>query len=124
VQRDVVVHQEDRPRPVIARVADVGQDAVESEGVKVPPAHLDDRAEAAIERATARGLDDIDLLAEELVAPENAGIALRGPDLSVRGAVDCAVRVVVEGIARSVREPRDGVEAVAPFERSYELAED
>ena len=53
VQRDVVVDEEDGPRAVVPRVADVGQDPLERVGVEVASAHLDDRAEAAVERAAA-----------------------------------------------------------------------
>src|SRR5215510_1734437 len=81
----------------IARAADVGQDPVEGEGVEVAPAHLDDRAEAAIERAAARGFHHVDLAPQELVALQNARIALRRPDLAVDETVDRTVRIVVEG---------------------------
>src|SRR5262249_450544 len=45
VQGDVVVDEEDRPGAVRARVANIGDDAVEVVGVEIAPAHLDDRAE-------------------------------------------------------------------------------
>ena len=51
---------------------DVGHDAVDAVRMEVPAAHLDDRAEAAVERAAARRLDDVDLPAEERVAAQHA----------------------------------------------------
>ena len=72
VERDVVVDQEDRARAAAPRVGDVRQDAREVEGVEVAPAHLDDRAEAAVVGAAARGLDDVDRPAEEGVAGQDA----------------------------------------------------
>ena len=123
VQRDVVVHQEDRPRPVLAGIAEVGQDAVEGEGVEVAPAHLDDRAEAAIERAAARGFHHVDRPAEKLVALKDAGASIRWPDLAVGQTVDRTIRVVVEGAAHPVREPGDAVESAASLERPHQLAE-
>ena len=75
VERDVVVDQEDDLRAVIARVGDVGDHASHLAGVEVPAAHLDDRAEAAVERAPARGLDHVHRIAEERVPLQHA----RGP---------------------------------------------
>src|SRR4029453_8805405 len=103
VQRDVVVDQEDRPRSVIARVADVSQDAVEGEGMEVAPAHLDDRAKAANESTAARGFHDVDLTPQKLVAAQNASVALRRPDLAVGEAVDRTVGIFVEGARRPGR---------------------
>ena len=60
---------------MIARVGDVGDHASHLAGVEVPAAHLDDRAEAAVERAPARGLDHVHRIAEERVALQHA----RGP---------------------------------------------
>ena len=53
VDRDVVVHDEDRARPPGARVPDVVEHAVDGPGVEVAAAHLDDRAEAAVVGAPA-----------------------------------------------------------------------
>ena len=53
VERDVVVDDEQGPGAAITAVADVVEDAVEVVGVEVAAAHLDDRAEAAVERAAA-----------------------------------------------------------------------
>jgi len=73
---------------------DVGQDAVEGEGVEVAPAHLDDRAEAAIERAAARGFHHVDLPARTR-SLQDAGVTIRRPDLAVAEAVNGTIRVVV-----------------------------
>ena len=51
---------------------DVGEHALDRIRVEVAAAHLDDRAEAAVEGAAARGLDDVDLPAEQRVAGEHA----------------------------------------------------
>ena len=72
VERDVVVHQEDRPGAVSPRVGDVGQHAVDRIRMEVAAAHLDDRAEAAVEGAPARGLDDVHRPAEQRVAVRHA----------------------------------------------------
>ena len=61
-----------RSGAAIAGIADVGDDAIDREAMKVAPAHLDDRAEAAVERAAARGLDDIDRTSHHGVAGEHA----------------------------------------------------
>ena len=53
VERDVVVHEKDGPRATRPGVGDVRDHAVDREAMEVPPAHLDDRAEAAVERAAA-----------------------------------------------------------------------
>src|SRR5262245_30194985 len=64
VKRDVVVHDEERPGTTVPRVANVRQDPIEGVDVEVASAHLDNRAEAAVEGAAARGLDHVDLPAE------------------------------------------------------------
>ena len=87
LRRDVVVDDEDGARAVVAGVANVGQHAVERVGVEVAAAHLDDRAEAAIEGAAARGLDHVDLPAQHGVAAEHAGVALGQADLVAFEAV-------------------------------------
>ena len=68
VERDVVVDEEDRLGAVRARVRDVGQHALDRVGMEVAAAHLDDRTETAVERAAARGLDDVHLPPEQRVA--------------------------------------------------------
>ena len=80
------------PRAFASR--DIGEHALEREGVEVPAAHLDDRAEAAVERAAARGLDDIHLAAEHRVAAEHARGAVRQGDLLSRQPAHRPVRVV------------------------------
>ena len=54
--------------------------AVDREAVEVAAAHLDDRAEAAVERAAARGLDDVDRAAHQRVAGQHARSAVRRPN--------------------------------------------
>ena len=123
VQRDVVVHQENRPRPMIAGVADVRQDPVEGEGVEVAAAHLDYRTEATVEGAAPRGFHHIDRSPEEGVAAKDAGAPVRRPDLAVREAVEGAIRVVEECVPLAVGEARDALEAVPALQRPHQLAE-
>ena len=78
-------------RAAAARVGDVGQHPFDAEGVEVASAHLDDRAETAVERAAARRFDDVDLAAEQRVALEHARRAIGQ----------------LERIGRQVRDRRD-----------------
>src|SRR5215467_10103737 len=50
--------------------------------MEIAPSHLDDRAEAAVERATAGRLHDVYLPADHGVARENASIPIGTPDLT------------------------------------------
>src|SRR5689334_11318830 len=77
VERNVVVHQKDRLRSMRLGVSDVGQDPIEYVSVEIPPAHLDDGAEAAIEGAPARRLDDVDLATKQCVSTKDAGVPVR-----------------------------------------------
>ena len=85
VERDVVVDEEDRARAAGPRVGDVRQHAGEIERVEVAPAHLDDRAEAAVVGAAARRLDDVDGAAEERIAGQHARAAVRQRQARRRG---------------------------------------
>ena len=66
---------------------DVGDHALDRRTMKVPPAHLDDRAEAAVERAAAGRLDDVDLAAHHRVAGEHARCAARQAGARRRSSV-------------------------------------
>ena len=84
VERDVVVDQKDRARAARSGVGDVGDDALDRKAVEVASAHLDDRTEAAVERAAARSLDDIDGTAEHRIAararaPRGSGGRIASP---------------------------------------------
>ena len=79
--------------PRAARVGDVGEHAVEAEGLEVAAAHLDDRAEAAVVGAAARRLDDIDGPAEEGVAAEHARGTIRQRDRPVVQTADVPRRL-------------------------------
>ena len=114
-ERDVVVDEEDGPRAAATRVADVGEDALDRIGVEVAPAHLDDRAEAAVERAAARGLHDVDLASEQRVAAEHAGRAVRRPDRRRRSDWPTgAIGVVEELVAVAERQAGDLRRARSP----------
>ena len=123
VERDVVVHQEDGARAVVARVADVGQHAVHGVRVEVAAAHLDDRAEAAVERAAARRFDDVDLASEERVALEHARAAVGQANRVGGQAENGARRVADPGPGRPVRQAGDPAKILAPFEFPQQLAE-
>src|SRR6266478_8379437 len=82
IERDVVVDQEDGLRPMGPRIADVSQDPIEGIRVEIAPAHLDDRAEAAVERAPPGRLHDVHLAANHGIARENAGIPIGRLDLT------------------------------------------
>ena len=124
VERDVVVDEEDRPRAVAARVGDVGQHAVDAVGVEVAAAHLDDRAEAAVVGAAARGLDDVHLAAEQRVAAEHARGAVRQPQRLGREPRDRPVGVVHEAVRASGTTGRRSPSSGAfRFERAQQLAE-
>src|SRR5439155_3850770 len=99
VQRDVVVDEKDRSGAVGAGVADVREHPVERERVEIAPAHLDDGAEATVEGAAPRGLDDVDLAPHPRVAPEYPRGPVREPDLAARQARDRPVGVVDEVVA-------------------------
>ena len=78
VQRDVVVDEKDRARAAPPGIGDVRHHALDRPRVKVAAAHLDDRAEAAVVRAAARGLDDVHGPAEQRVSRRAARAARRG----------------------------------------------
>ena len=133
VERDVVVDQEDRARPAAARVGDVRQDAREVEGVKVPAAHLDDRAETAVVGAAPGRFDDVDGPAQEGIAGQDAGGAVRqlevsivetahGPRRRVREATCPEPRRGVGGRG-TIAQPWDPAGIVAHRERAQERAE-
>jgi hypothetical protein len=79
IQRDVVVDEKDRPGAAAPRVRGVGRDAFDRVRVEIAAAHLDDGAEAAVERAAPRRFDHIDLAAEERVSAEHASAPIGQP---------------------------------------------
>ena len=111
--------------PRAARVGDVGDHARRSEAVEVAPAHLDDRAEAAVEGAAARGLDDVDLAAEQRVAGEHAGAAVRQLDVGSSRPADRARRGVCANAVgrRRYDSPAIAASRRAVLERAQQLAE-
>ncbi len=123
VERDVVVHDEHRAGPVLARVADVGDHPLEPAAVEVAAAHRDDRAEAAVERAAARGLDRVDGLPEQGVAAEHAGRPIRQPQRVVLQRPDRPGRVVAEAAVGPERQPLDAAERPPRLERAQKLRE-
>ncbi len=111
VQSDVVVDQKNGARAVIAGVANVGQHAVERVSMEVAAAHLDDRTEAAIEGAAARGLDYIHLPAEQRVSLEHARIAVRRADFLVFKPVRRPRGIMHPALAVPVRKATDVLDA-------------
>src|SRR5574337_315075 len=99
IEHDVVIDDEDRPCAVVTGIADVRNHPVKRVGVEIPAAHLDDRAEAAIERTAARGLDDIDLSPECGVSAEYPRVAVRQSYLATFQVADRSVRIVTEAVA-------------------------
>ena len=90
--------------------------------MKVAAAHFDDRAEAAVEGAAARGLDDVDLPSEQRVARQDAGGAI-GQAQRIRGEPHHgAVGVVDEAVARTPRQAGDVIGRAAVLERAEQLA--
>ena len=77
VERDVVVDKEDRACAAGPRVRDVVDHPRHGKAVEVAAAHFDDRAEAAVEGAAARRLDDVHLPAEHGVAGQHTRVAPR-----------------------------------------------
>jgi len=96
VERDVVVDDEDGTGTATARVLNVGDHVPERKPVKVSPTHLDDRAEAAVERAPARCLDDVHAPAEHRVAGQHPGRAVRRSDRSLLDRRDGPTRRAAE----------------------------
>src|SRR5438552_7011903 len=87
-----------------ARITDIREHPFDWIRVKVAAAHLDDRAEAAVERAAARGFDDIHPAAEQRIAAEHARIAIRQPQALGGERNDWRCRVVNETLCRPVRQ--------------------
>ena len=108
-----------RRRAVGARVADVVEHAAEVEDVEVAAAHLDDRAEAAVEGAAARGLDHVHLPAQQRVAraarARRGAAGLSSPSSRRRTG---AVGVGVEAVALAVGEARRCPQGAAPASRA------
>ena len=122
VQRDVVVDEEHAPRAPASCVADVVDHAIDREAVEVAPAHFDDRAKAAVVRATARRLDDIGLPAEQCVAAQHPRAPCRWSDLACRQVGHRTGRVVDEPRAVVEREPAYSVIRAAGLEAAEQLA--
>jgi len=122
VERDVVVDDEDGARAPAAGVGDVGDDAWNREAVEVPPAHLDDRAEAAVERAAARRLDDVHLAAEHRVAGEHARIPLRRRDRAVLDGDDGPGWRLDEDVALAKPQAGDRRQRTLSIQRAQQLA--
>jgi len=122
VQRDVVVDDEDGPRAAAPRVGDVGNHPRDWKAVEVPPAHLDDRAEAAVERAAARRLDDIHRPPHHRVAGEHPRLALRRRNRVLLDGRDGPGRRLHEHVALAKPQTRNGGQGALQIERTQQLA--
>src|SRR5262245_19285080 len=98
VKRDVVVDDEDRSRAVISGIADICDDPIKRISMEVPASHLDDRAEAAIVGASARGFDHIHLPPENRVAFEHPSIAIGQIYLTAFETIHWSLRIVIEAV--------------------------
>ena len=113
------------PAPCAPRVGDVGEHALDRIRMKVAAAHLDDRAEAAVERAAARGFDDVDRPAEQRVA-----VSTRASRFGSRSGSDASGITGRAGMWRTrpsaVRNDSPAMPAKRSrpfFERAQQLAE-
>ena len=104
VEGDVVVDEEDRLGAVPLRIGNIGKDPLDWVGMEVAAAHLDDRAEAAIEGAAAGRLDDVDAPSEQGVAAQHARTAIRQPQALRGERYDGRRRIVHELAAAPERE--------------------
>ena len=123
VERDVVVDDEDRPRAAASRIADVVDHAFHREAMEVASAHLDDRTEAAIERAPARRLDHVHVAAHHRIAGQHA----RGPiwrlQRSVLNGRDGSRRGLLKAVRVTKPESCHPIEGGPLVERPDELPE-
>ena len=77
--------------------------------MKVAAAHLDDRAEAAVVGAAARGLDDVDLPAEQRVAVEHARGAIGQLQPFVSSRITGRSGLCTKPVRRRYERPADRV---------------
>ena len=102
---------------------DICENALDGPRVEVPSAHLDDRAEAAVEGAAARGLDDIDRAADERIAVQHTRGAIREANLLAGQRAHRPRRRPHEPARRPVRNPGNGLDTAPPLEGADQLAE-
>src|SRR5262247_2114916 len=74
--------------------------------MEIAPSHLDDRAEAAVERATAGRLHDVYLPADHGVARDNASIPIGTPDLTAFQTCHGPVGVVEKATIAAIGQTR------------------
>jgi hypothetical protein len=84
---------------------------------------IENRAEAAVECAAARGLDHVNLAAEERIAAEHPHVAPRRPDLAVLETAHTPRGVVAESVGASVGQARYVVVSALCLERAQQLTE-
>src|SRR6202034_1077578 len=91
--------------------------------MEVAAAHLDERAEAAIEGTAARSLDHIHLPPHQRVSLQNASIAVRRTDLLIVKPVRRTAWVVHPVLAISIRKPRNSLDPGSLFDRAQQFTE-
>src|ERR1035438_82675 len=91
--------------------------------MKVAPAHLDDRAEAAIEGASPRGLHHIHPAAKHGVAREDTGVALGQTDLISLERMHGPRKILMPAILCVMRQSLNRSQALAAFDCTQQFAE-
>src|SRR5436190_309064 len=104
-------------------VEDVVDHPLDREAVKVAPAHLDDRAETAVEGAAARRLDDVDLPTHHRVPRQHAGGAVGRTDLPGVEVGHSALRCGSEGLPIAEPETGDARQWLPTLEGTDQLPE-
>src|ERR1700730_807837 len=121
VEHDIVVNQEDGAGSVVARVANVGNHALEGIGVEVAAAHFDDGAETAVIGTSPRSLDDIHLASQQCIAFKHTRITVGQPDFLVIELVNGPGRIVCPAAFVAVGETANPIEAISPLEGTQQL---
>jgi hypothetical protein len=123
VERNVVIDQKDRPSAVAAGVRNVGKHPLDWKHVKVPAAHFDDRAEAAVERAAPRRFDDVNLTPHERVAIEDTCCAVWQAEWVGFEIGDRSIRPMKQSSRCSVGQAGNWVYGPARIERAKQFAQ-
>jgi hypothetical protein len=122
VEHDVVVHDEDGSRAVALGIADIFDDSFDRKNMKISAAHFNDRTEAAIKRATARGFDHVDGPANHGVALQHPCRAIRQADLVLFEALSRGGRIVNELLPSAEGEAGNGFEIATVFKGAQQLS--
>src|ERR1039458_3694970 len=91
--------------------------------MKIAAPHFDDRAEAAIEGASAGGLHHIHTTSKHGVAAEHTGVALGQADFISLQSVHGARKILMPTILRVIRQSLNRSQTLAALDRAQQLAE-